>query len=270
MPELPEVEVVRNQLKKQVLNKKIIKVESFHDNIVNGNINEFISILTGNKFIDVERYGKFLVFILDDWHVLISHLRMEGKYHIRNVNEERNKHEHIIFTFEDGTTLRYHDTRKFGKMDLRTKGNYLKVMPLIQLGPEPKDMKLGELYNKIKKQNKPVKVSLLDQTIIAGLGNIYVDETLFMSKIHPTRLSSSISLEEANNITLNARKVLDKALLLGGTTIRTFSATDVHGRFQNELLVHTKKGEPCPVCGNEIIKIVVGGRGTYVCESCQK
>lgn len=270
MPELPEVEVVRQQLKLKILNKKIIKVDSYHDNIFNGFIEDLVSNLEGNMFIDVERYGKFLVFILNTNNVLVSHLRMEGKYQIRDSNTKIDKHEHIVFHFEDGTSLRYHDTRKFGRMELRNKDNYLKVLPLSQLGSEPADMLDGELYEKIHKKNVYIKVALLDQTNISGLGNIYVDETLFMSGISPLRRTSDITLKEANEIQKNAAIVLAKALKLGGTTIRTFSATDMHGRFQNHLLVHTKVNTPCPNCGANIIKTKVGGRGTYVCEVCQK
>lgn len=270
MPELPEVEVVRQQLKQKILNKKIVKVNTFYDGIINDDKNEFIDVLTNNIIIDVERYGKYLVFILKDNHVVISHLRMEGKYHIRNSNDEINKHEHITFVFDDSTELRYHDTRKFGRMDLRTKENYLKVKPLSNLGHEPFVMENDELYNLISKKNVPIKVALLDQTIIAGLGNIYVDEVLFLSKINPTRLSSSITKDEANLITKNSVITLNKALTLGGTTIRTFSATDMHGKFQNHLLVHTKVNTPCQNCGTNIIKIKVGGRGTYICENCQR
>lgn len=270
MPELPEVEVVRQQLKQKVLNKKIIDVVSYHDNIFNGQIEDLKANLINQSFIDVERYGKYLVFILSNEKVLISHLRMEGKYQIRPIDEKVDKHEHIIFNFDDNTSLRYHDTRKFGRMDLRDKTTYLHVLPLSQLGAEPANMKVDELYSKINKKNVYIKVALLDQTIIAGLGNIYVDETLFMSNVSPLRRTNTITKKEANEITKNAEIVLAKALKLGGTTIRTFSATDMHGRFQNHLLVHTKNNLPCPVCGNTIIKTKVGGRGTYVCEVCQK
>lgn len=270
MPELPEVETVRKQLRNLVLDKKIIEVLPVYEKIVDGDINEFLQIMTNNKIIDVERYGKYLVFILNDNHVLISHLRMEGKYHIRDSKYPLSKHEHIIFYFEDNTSLRYDDTRKFGRMEIRTKDNYLKVNPLAKLGSEPSSMRDNELFLKLKNKNTTIKQALLDQTVISGLGNIYVDETLFLSKIDPRRNTKEITLDEANSLTNSAKLVLDKAIKLGGTTIKSFSATDIHGKFQNHLNVHTKVNEACPVCGNTIIKIKVGGRGTYVCETCQK
>ncbi|MDY0278161.1 MAG: DNA-formamidopyrimidine glycosylase [Acholeplasma sp.] len=272
MPELPEVEVVRTQLEKVVLNKQIIGFDVYYPDIFNGDINRLREVLIGNEVIRMERYGKYLVFIFKNDDVLISHLRMEGKYLVRRIEDEKHlsRHDHLVFKFDDGMELWYHDTRKFGRMDLRKIDDYLLTKPLNALGNEPKNMQEGELYRKIYKKNVPIKVALLDQSNIAGLGNIYVDETLFLSNIHPERKANTITKEEADFITLNAVKVLDKALKLGGTTIRTFAAGDIHGRFQNELLVHTKANMPCPVCNTIIKKIIVGGRGTYFCEKCQK
>lgn len=269
MPELPEVEVVRRSLKNQVLNKKIIKVDLLHKNIFEGEEKILINTLEGSMFTDVLRYGKYLVFVLDNDRMLISHLRMEGKYLIRK-DEQVGKHEHVIFTFSDNTTLRYHDTRKFGRMEIRTKDDYLTTNPLKKLGPEPINMTGLELLKKLKRTARPIKVALLDQTIIAGLGNIYVDEVLFLSKLRPETISNTIEIDKANEIVSHSVDVLEKATKLGGTTIHTFSATDIDGLFQNELLVHTKQGKPCPVCGSIIEKIKVGGRGTYVCNQCQK
>lgn len=270
MPELPEVETVKEQLKKIILNKKITKVDVNYNKIFNGNVDELKEALINNEIIDIERYGKFLVFILKNKYNLISHLRMEGKYHIRNNSDEINKHEHVIFYFNDNTNLRYHDTRKFGRMDLRLKEEYLNTKPLKNLALEPKDMDDDSLYNNIKNRNIAIKTALLNQSIISGIGNIYADEILFLSKIHPTRRTKDITKQEAILITKNAIKVFEKAIKLGGTTIHSFSATEVDGLFQNELLVHTKEGENCPVCNNVIIKTKVSGRGTYVCEKCQK
>lgn len=270
MPELPEVEVVRQQLKPKLVGRKIVDIISYHDKIFNEDLNDVKNAILNETIIDIERYGKYLVFIFNK-HVLISHLRMEGKYFFRTINDIKEKHEHVFFQLDNGLSLRYHDTRKFGRMDLRTKESYLTTNPLVKLGSEPKDMKEDELYNKINKRNIMIKPALLDQEVIAGLGNIYVDETLFLSKIHPERRTNEISKEEAKLIVESATKVLEKALKLGGTTIRSYTSTEgVTGLFQNELLVHTKVGEPCLVCGTEIIKTKVSGRGTYVCLSCQK
>jgi formamidopyrimidine-DNA glycosylase len=268
MPELPEVETVRRTLALALIGEKIRSVDLIYPKIVQGNKNEFQEHIKDQTIQDIHRMGKYLIFILDR-HVMIIHLRMEGKFFIKQ-NEEVKKHEHVIIHFESGKELRYHDVRKFGTIDFLPIQTYLNEPPLIHLGKEPKDIELGSFYQKLQSKKVVIKVALLDQHIIAGLGNIYVDETLYLAKIHPTRVSNSITKHEAKKIVDAAIRVLDKAVLLGGTTIRSYtSSLGVHGRFQNELNVHLKKGEPCKICQTEIIKMRVGGRGTYVCPKCQ-
>lgn len=269
MPELPEVETVKNTLKKQVLNKKIILSNIYWDNIIASPKPEEFKEKIKNQIInDVLRRGKWLMFELDDYF-LLSHLRMEGKYFIRNIGDERNKHEHVIFTFDDNTELRYHDTRKFGKMYLIEKDKVYNEKPLKDLGKEPWDETLTKEYLKEKLNKKEIKTQLLDQSIIVGIGNIYVDEVLFLSKIHPETKGNELNEKDLENIIKYTRKTLEKAIELGGTTVKSYTSSEgVHGRFQNELLVHTK--EICPTCNTKIEKITVGGRGTYYCPKCQK
>jgi len=269
MPELPEVETVKNTLKKQVLNKKIILSNIYWDNIIASPKPEEFKEKIKNQIInDVLRRGKWLMFELDDYF-LLSHLRMEGKYFIRNIGDERNKHEHVIFTFDDNTELRYHDTRKFGKMYLIEKDKVYNEKPLKDLGKEPWDETLTKEYLKEKLNKKEIKTQLLDQSIIVGIGNIYVDEVLFLSKIHPETKGNELKEKDLENIIKYTRKTLEKAIELGGTTVKSYTSSEgVHGRFQNELLVHTK--EICPTCNTKIEKITVGGRGTYYCPKCQK
>lgn len=269
MPELPEVETVKNTLKKLVLKKKIISTTIYWNKIIaNPQIDEFKKNISNQTINDILRRGKWLMFELDDYF-LLSHLRMEGKYFIRKEKDVHNKHEHVIFHFNDGTDLRYHDTRKFGKMYLLDKKNIYKEKPLNQLGYEPWDSQLNVKYLKSKLNKKPIKTQLLDQSIIAGIGNIYADEILFLSKINPQTSGINLKDEDLKNIIKYTRKTLKKAIEKGGTTIKSYtSAEGVHGLFQNELLVHTKS--ICPVCNNKIQKISIGGRGTYYCPTCQK
>ncbi len=203
---------------------------------------------------------------------MLSHLRMEGKYFLKDQNEELEKHEHVVFNFDDGTNLRYHDTRKFGKMHLAKMSAWTSYPALMKLGLEPWDEELtSEHLRKVfKSKSLPIKTVLLDQSIITGIGNIYADEILFASRISPFRKANKITLKEAKLIIENTKKVLAKAVSENGTTIRSYvSAKGVTGHFQNELMVHTKVGEPCPVCGTTIIKTTIGGRGTYYCPKCQ-
>lgn len=268
MPELPEVETVRATLENEIRNETIVGIDLYYSKIIKNELEWFVNSILNQKIHRIDRMGKYLIFILDQFAMII-HLRMEGKFYIKT-DEPIDKHEHVVFQFESGRNLRYHDVRKFGTIELFDINRYLDEYPLIQLGREPKNLEYHHFYEMIKNKKTTIKQVLLDQHIIAGLGNIYVDETLFLSKIHPTRIASSITLNEAKLIIASATKVLDKAIELGGTTIRSYtSSLGVHGRFQNELNVHMKKDELCPVCGTKIIKMKVGGRGTYVCPKCQ-
>ncbi len=269
MPELPEVETVRNTLKKYVINKKISHIDIYWNNIIVGDNNEFKQKLLGQVIHDVERYGKFLVFILDT-DVLVSHLRMEGKYFINNIADPILNHTHVIFTFDDQSQLRYNDVRKFGTMEVIDKQQYLSLPPLSKLGKEPFKLTAMELFDKIKNKSIAIKTVLLDQSIISGLGNIYVNEVLFYCKINPQTPSKFITIDQCENIIVNSITVLNKAIALGGTTIDTFDSNGIHGKFQNHLLVHGKEKENCVNCGSKIEKTFVNGRGTYYCPICQK
>lgn len=273
MPELPEVETVRQSLKLRLINKQIKSVRVLWDNIIAyPSKEEFIKEITDKTIIDIQRRGKFLMFDLVDYY-LLSHLRMEGKYFFKDKEEVLDKHEHIIFELDDGMELRYRDTRKFGKMYLISKSEINNIGPLVNLGLEPWDDNLTSDYllDKYKNKKLPIKSVLLDQSIIVGIGNIYADEILFLSKINPLKKCNLINNKEANDIIKYTREVLEKAIKMGGTTIRTYSSVDgVHGLFQQELLVHGKDKGLCPVCNSKIDKIKVGGRGTYYCHICQK
>ena len=272
MPELPEVETVRRTLHNLILNKKIENIDIYYTKIIKDiSLTEFIKRLVGRTILDIKRQGKYLIFILDDV-ALISHLRMEGKYFIKDQTAHVEKHEHIVFNFTDGTSLRYHDVRKFGTMDLRDIDKIYTTNPILKLGLEPFDerMTVAYLKGKLSKKEVAVKTCLLNQHIFVGLGNIYVDEVLFLCKLNPEKKASKLKDKDYQNIIDNSVKVLNKAIKLGGTTIRSYtSSLGVTGRFQNELNVHTKKGEPCPVCNTLIEKIRVNGRGSYYCPNCQ-
>lgn len=272
MPELPEVETVRNTLKRQIVSKKIKKVTILYKPIIASDLKEFERILPKKEIKDIGRIGKWLLFDLKDYY-LLSHLRMEGKYFLKNEEEPTTKHEHVIITFEDGTDLRYHDTRKFGRMILTPKEKLGEVEQIKKLGMEPNQKELTKeyLYNKIHKKSLPIKTLLLDQTIISGLGNIYANEVLFESKINPLKKGKELSLEECGRICKASGKIIAAAIDAGGTTIRSYtSSLGVTGRFQNNLNVHKREGKACLICGSMIQKEKIGGRSTYFCPNCQK
>ena len=268
MPEIAEVRTVKNALKEKLINRKIIDIKYRYPNIIKTDKDEFKNILVGRTIKDITSIGKWLIFDFDKYY-LLSHLRMEGKYYIKPTNEEYEKHEHIIFNLDNNYDLRYKDVRKFGVMILTTDINSLEEIK--KLGIEPDNISLTKeyIYNKIKGSNKPIKELLLDQTIINGLGNIYVDEVLFESRINPKRLGKTMSLEECEKIKESSYNIITKATDEGGTTIRSYtSSLGVEGNYQKYLKVHTKK--ICSICSSPIEKIRVGGRGTYYCPKCQK
>ena len=272
MPEIAEVETVRNTLKKRILNKKIKDVEIFYKPIIESDIDSFKKDLVGKSFIDIKRRGKWLIFETEDRY-LLSHLRMEGKYFIKPKDEVKEKHEHIIFSFDDDTTLRYHDTRKFGRMNLIKKEDLEKTECIKKQGLEPLDKNLTSDYLVAKFKNKklPIKTVLLDQTIISGLGNIYVNEVLFYAKINPLKEAAKVTKEECELIVKGSKEIISEAIKMGGTTIKSYtSSLGVTGRFQQKLKVHKKEGEACVICNTPIVNIKIGGRSTYYCPHCQK
>lgn len=188
------------------------------------------------------------------------------------MDEEKNKHEHIIFKLND-IELRFHDVRKFGKMYLLNKDELLMRKPLNELGVEPlgEELTLSYLKDKYKKRGLPIKNVLLDQKIIVGIGNIYADEILFLSNINPHKRAKELNDRELKSIITNTKLVLEKAIAFGGTTIRSYVSLDnKKGSFQDELLVHGRVNQPCKECGTKIIKEFIGSRGTYYCPTCQK
>lgn len=273
MPEKPEVVTVVKVLKEKIIGKRITDCKVYWDNIIAyPTSKEFCDKIKNQKIISVRSRGKWIVIELS-LDTLLVHLRMEGKFFFREKFDPKNKHEHVIFTLDNESEMRFADVRKFGKMYLFSKKEVESREPLISLGYEYDDPNLTSEYLKKKFQNKslPIKTVLLDQSIIAGIGNIYDDEILFLSKISPLTRAKKLDDSDCRKIIINTKKVLEKAISLGGTTIRSYTSEEgVHGRFQNELLIHGKEKEMCPVCKSLILKIKVGGRGTYYCPNCQK
>lgn len=269
MPELPEVKTVASTLKKELLNKKITNIKIIYPNIIKKESLD-ISLLLNKTLDNIKTKGKFILFYYNDY-ILISHLRMEGKYFIKNPDAKIEKHEHIIFTFDNNITLRYHDTRKFGRFELIKKEDLNKNKSISKLGPEPKDINYDLFYKTIKKRKTPIKTILLNQEIISGLGNIYVNEVLFDSKIDPFKKGINITKDESNRIIDSSIKILEKATKYKGTTIKSYtSSLGVKGNYQQFLKVHMKGSDPCLNCNNKILNEKINGRSTYYCKVCQK
>jgi formamidopyrimidine-DNA glycosylase len=287
MPELPEVETVRLQLLHKILNKPIEKTKVFNQKIVGNDIN-FSKKLKGKSFINIDRIGKLLIFSFKNEKdlFLLTHLKMTGQFFYVDKNEVvggghssstddsknlPNKHTRVAFYFTDGTSLFFNDMRMFG---------YIKIAGIKEVetakakfGQEPisDDFNFQKLFEKIKRKNTSIKATLLDQTLVAGLGNIYVDEALFIAGILPTRKSSEISEKEIKNIIKSGGKIMNKSITYGGTTFQHFLDTGGEtGNYTDFLKVFGKQNTPCPKCKTLIQKTRVAGRGTHFCPNCQK
>ena len=271
MPELPEVETVKNVLIPIVKDRTILDIEILRKTTIQGDPVAFKENLVGKKFLDITRIGKFLIFHLSDDLVLISHLRMEGKYYEFLESDSDSKYARVIFHLDNNHKLCYDDSRCFGIMILSNEKDYRNEKEIAKLGPEPffiDDVK--DLMKKSKNKNLPIKSNLLDQSLMTGLGNIYVDETLYASKIHPLTPSRLIKKEEWENIVDNAKEILNTAISLGGSTIKSYHpGKDIDGNFQTRIKIYGKSGETCPICGSTYRFIKVGGRGTTFCPKCQ-
>lgn len=278
MPELPEVQTVVNEIIKQKLvGEKIKDAEILVPSLV-APMDEavFIKALKGRKIVDLSRRAKYIVATLDNGTFFISHLRMSGHFVTIDAKEERGRFERARIIFSNGKALRYDDIRKFGRFNLTDNKEEI----LGKLGPEPLEKSftpklLFDLLPKEKKIKLCIKAWLLDQTNVAGLGNIYVDEALWLAKIHPERPANSLTLNEAKSLRDAIQSVLRKGIANSGTSLghtqgNFISADGKHGNNAETLNVFHRQGKPCPRCGTIITKSVVAQRGTHVCPECQK
>lgn len=268
MPELPEVETVVRTLESQIKDACICKVDVRYAKMIEMEPVVFANTLQGEHFRKFERRGKYLIFRMDHC-TLVVHLRMEGKFFIQKPEDVCNKHIHVVFTLHDERELRYQDTRKFGRMTLVSKD--YDFSHFHNLGPEPFSDACNAMYiyNTCKQKAVPLKTLLLDQSFIAGIGNIYADEILFACSLRPGRRCNRITHKDAVHLHDEMVRILKSAIADGGTTIRSYtSSLGVTGRFQLSCMVHTIK--KCKVCGSEIHMKYIGSRSSYYCPECQK
>ena len=271
MPELPEVETVRRVLESKYINRIITKIEVFYPKMIKTNLDEFVNTLTGAKIISIGRKGKYLFINFSNQYSIISHLRMEGKYIQKNIDEENTSYSRVVFYLDNNIKICYDDSRCFGIMYLEKTSEIFSNKEVSKLGPEPFEVKdTNYLYNRIHRSNNEIKACLLDQSIMCGLGNIYCDEVLFKSKINPYKKGKDITLEDCDNILKYSIETLNHAIKLGGSTVSSYHPEKgVDGRFQNELLVYGKVNHHCPNCNSIFRKDRLKGRGTTYCPHCQ-
>ena len=297
MPELPEVETVMRGLIPVLLGRSIVGVELRRSGLRFPFPVDFAARLKGRQILGLHRRAKYILVNLDDGHCLLVHLGMTGRFTVlgnkslpQNLGEfyfEKGAvdagsglHDHVVFTLEDGVRVVYTDHRRFGVMDLLHQSELASHRLLKNIGVEPlgNEFSGAFLASRFRKKSAPLKAALLDQRIIAGLGNIYVNEVLYRSALSPRRKAGTLVRKighdaRLNNLVRHVRDVLNEAIAAGGSTLRDFSATDgSEGAFQQQFAVYDREGENCPRtgCRGIIRRIVQSGRSTFYCPSCQK
>jgi formamidopyrimidine-DNA glycosylase len=274
MPELPEVQTIVNDLNLAGIRGAMITGAKvfWSRTIAEPSAGAFCRRIKGKRISAIRRRGKFIVFDLRDGETLLIHLRMSGRLHLVARDMPREKHEHVILDFIDGNQLRFHDTRKFGRIYLTADVD--KILGRLGFEPLTTGFTWKILAQQLRRRQRRLKPLLLDQTFIAGLGNIYVDEALWESKIHPCRLAASLSDSEIRALHRAIPKVLLRGLKNLGTSLGTgktnfYSIAKHQGRNRDELKVFRRTGRPCRRCRTKIQRLVVGQRSTHVCPRCQ-
>lgn len=269
MPELPEVETTVNELKADLIGRRIVDVRApWEGAVATPPPPDFARRLRGQRITGLGRRGKFLLFHLDGGDTLIIHLRMTGHLGVVPSAEPLPAHVRLVFTLDDGRELRFRDMRKFGRAYLVASVEDVTG----DLGPEPLDDDFTPEVLRIRlgRRGAPIKSILLDQRTVAGIGNIYADEALFYAGIHPQRPGKSLTETETERLHAAIRRVLREAIADGGTSLDSYRRPDgSRGQHAERIAIFRKAGTPCPRCGASVVRIVLSGRGTHFCPRCQ-
>jgi len=274
MPELPEVETIRRSLDNQITGRQVtgVRVGAFHG-VLNGDEPvTFTSRLTGRTITGTKRRGKYILVELDDGSTVIIHLRMTGNLVLLPKSDPPMRFEHLAIELDDGCELRFSDQRKFGRVT-HLLGDSNSIFDG-KIGPEPLSsaftaLRFGDL---LARRSAPIKSALLDQKLVAGIGNIYADEALFRARIHPLRPANSLKPAEVGKLHRSIRQVLREGIENRGTSISHFrDGNGDEGANQSNLRVYGRgrHGEPCPLCGHPLTFLVIGGRSSHFCPNCQ-
>ncbi len=272
MPELPEVENIVRALRPQVIGKVICRVELFDLRFQENSTPSVLrATLVSQTISQIQRRGKFIIFILSNGWQLTTHLRMTGRYLYFPRQETPDKHTRLVISFADGSQLHYHDLRGFGRLALYPPG--VKIEALEKLGVEPlgPDFTPQYLQKKVGQRNTAIKQLLLNQTVIAGIGNIYAAEILFAAAVSPFKPANQLKPADFKRLVQATRQILSKAIQCLGTTFSDYRTPDGEkGNFQECLQVYGRSGQPCPRCNTPIQRVTQAQRGTFFCPRCQK
>jgi formamidopyrimidine-DNA glycosylase len=287
VPELPEVETIVADLRPHLVGRTIVRCElSFPTIVRHPEPEEFVDAVQSMRIESAGRRGKYILLGLEaadsrmvrtipDGGVLllVVHLGMSGQLRLVDPVTPLEKHTHAVFTMDDGRQLRYRDPRRFGRLLLGTEQALLAARKMPRLGPEPIDPEFAaeELYRRLRRRRAPLKAVLLDQTAIAGVGNIYADESLYRAGLRPTRMASTVSRRSARRLHESLRQSLVLAIANRGSSVDTYrDAWGEAGTQQEQLLVYGRAGEPCFTCGRPLSSVRIAGRTTVFCRRCQR
>ena len=270
MPELPEVETTRRGLAPHLIGRKVVALDIRQPRLRWPIPRTLRTKLPGQRIDDIERRAKYLLVHTKAGSALL-HLGMSGSLRVLPASTPVGAHDHVDWKLDSGRVLRFTDPRRFGSQLWQPLG---KVHPLLaDLGPEPlgEDFDGDHLWQRSRRRSAAVKVFLMDQAIVVGVGNIYASEALFAAGVHPKRAAGSISRERYARIATEIKRILNYAITRGGTTLRDFINPDSEpGYFEQELFVYGREGQPCKVCGTPIRAITLGQRTTFYCPRCQR
>lgn len=276
MPELPEVETVCRGLALALEGRRLVRVQVYRADLRRPFPPAFAERLQGRRVLRIARRAKYLTVFLDDGWVWLAHLGMSGRMLVGPADDSPpGKHDHVIVETDDGSRVAYNDARRFGLMDLCPEANLADHPLLADLGPEPlaDSFTPAVLARALAGRSGPIKAALLDQTLIAGIGNIYASEALFRARIDPTRPAAAIGTRQVGHLVAAIRSVLSEAILAGGSSLRDHRRTDGElGYFQHSFAVYDKEGMPCPDCdcAQGVRRIVQSGRSTFYCAKRQR
>lgn len=282
MPELPEVETVGRGLSNAVLGATIATVDQRRPDLRWPMPDRLPERLAGRRWVDIARRGKYLLVTMDDGQVMLLHLGMSGRMMIHSPghnNAPPAKHDHVVFDFTDGHRVVFNDPRRFGALMMERDAAAMAASPLLAgMGPEPLEAAFDAdlLYQAIRNRRSPIKTVLLDQKVVAGLGNIYVCEALYYAQISPKRLASTVTRKAVDRLVPAIRQVLTEAIEAGGSSLRDYvQASGELGYFQKQFAVYDREGVDCPRCaqaapGTIIKRIVQANRSSFYCSRCQR
>jgi formamidopyrimidine-DNA glycosylase len=272
MPELPEVETVVRELRPLLVQRSIVSIHCSKNSLRRPWESDWNAQLINQTITSLRRRGKWILIDCDNQATLLLHLGMTGQLTVTKCLDKYDNHTHLRFVLDDKIhELRFRDIRRFGSADWFPTHQQLQTFLDERLGPEPFNIDTDNFHQAISNTTRPLKAILLDQTILAGIGNIYADEAAFQSQIHPTRRGCDIQKSESERLCQCIETVLTRAIAGRGSTIRNYvGGSGLKGSYQNEFHVYGRKGQPCHICSNSIEVVTVGGRSSHYCPNCQR